>query len=448
MPPKLPKPMTGSSSSANKVQKPKEAESKPSEMLLGGLRVGRDGITFSNPDDSAALPGNMAHIDDLVFVRELGKGASGTVGLYKHKTGADRYAVKKINIAGKTSRDTATCAAEIRNVFAMPSPNAVRLFNAFVRDGQLLLIMEYMDGGNLEELLLKQPVLGEAACSYVSCQMLSALQSMHRKNAVVDHSSQRKTVHRDIKPANVMLSRDAHIKLADFGVAGSADSIGLASFVGTATYMSPERIKGQRYGTASDIWSLGIVVAQMLLGRYPFKSVSGGFMALLKEVTSTQRLNLGPEFSVEAQDFIDQCLKQDSDTRSSAADLLEHPWIRKHNGSDQNRADPTLPSSPTNHSGQLAFRDIMSAVGIARERSMNMSSLSQPSTPAVAAQGAPQTPLVPVRGNGDHLASAVAPAAAAAAPVASMTTVATTTSSAADAAATPAPPSGAPPTML
>jgi len=393
MPPKLPKPMTGSSTSANKVQKPKADEDKPREMTLGSLRVGHNGITFANPEDSASLPSTMVSLDDLVFVRELGKGASGTVGLYKHKGSSDRYAVKKINIAGKTSRDTATCAAEIRNVFAAPSPNAVRLFNAFVREGQLLLIMEYMDGGNLEELLLKQPVLSEPACSYVACQMLSALASMHRKNAVVDHANQRKTVHRDIKPANVMLSRDAHIKLADFGVAGSADSIGLASFVGTATYMSPERIKGQRYGTASDIWSLGIVVAQMLLGRYPFKSVSGGFMALLKEVTSTQRLMLGADFSAEAQDFIDQCLRQDSATRASAADLLEHPWIRKYNGTDQHPDDDDEPATPTNHTGQSSFRDVMSTVGIAREKSMM--SLSTPSTPAVAAGAAPQTPLVP-----------------------------------------------------
>jgi serine/threonine protein kinase len=370
MPAPLPKPVSKAKVAPKPVQDP-----APREMTLGSLCVGYHGITFANLDDSGQLPSNMVSLDDLQFVRELGKGASGTVGLYKHRNSGERYAVKKINVANKTSRDASVGAAEVRSVLAAPSPNAVRLFNAFVREGHLLLVMEYMDGGNLEELLERQPKLPENATSYAASQLLQALASLHRKQAVVDHQTERKTVHRDIKPANVMLSRDAAIKIADFGVAGSADSIGLASFVGTATYMSPERIKGQRYGTESDIWSLGIVTAQMLLGRYPFRSVNGGFMALLKEVTSTQRLSLEGEFSPEAQDFLDLCLKQDSAQRASADALLNHPWITKHN---------------VDSSGMHSLRNVMAAVGLARQASaLSTSSQSQPATPAVSAQPAP-----------------------------------------------------------
>jgi serine/threonine protein kinase len=345
----------------------------PSEMTLGSLRVGHSGISFANPDDSGILPPIIVALDDLVFVRELGKGASGTVGLYKHKITGDKFAVKKINVTGKTSRDAVAGAAEVRNVFATPSPNAVRLFNAYIRDGHLLLLMEYMDGGNLEELLEKQPQLPEPAAAYVATQLLQALASLHRKQAGVDHSKEKKTVHRDIKPANVMLSKDGEIKIADFGVAGSADSIGLASFVGTATYMSPERIKGQRYGTESDIWSVGIVIAQLLLGRYPFKSVNGGFMALLKEVTTTHRLEL-PEadhFTPAAQDFLDMCLKQDSAQRETADTLLQHPWIVE---------------AAVDYGGLKAFRTTLASVGISRQGSITSvlsgSTTSQPATPA------------------------------------------------------------------
>lgn len=385
MPPLPPKPKRAPPTAASSASPAQQSGSTPHEMTLGTLRIGYHGITFASPDDSGQLPPTLVSLDDLVFVRELGKGASGTVGLYKQKSTGDRFAVKKINVMNKKPQDTPTGAAEIRNVFATPSPNAVRLFNAFVRDGCLLLLMEYMDGGNLEELLDKQPVLPEAAASYVASQILAALANLHRKASVVDHQRERKTVHRDIKPANVMLSRDGEIKIADFGVAGSADSIGLASFVGTATYMSPERIKGQRYGTESDIWSLGIVVAQLLLGRYPFKSVSGGFMALLKEVTTTQRLILDGNFSPEAQDFVDQCLKQESTQRAPAAVLLEHPWITRFSPAKTGEESP----------GRQVFREVMSSAGISRQASIVSASGSQPATPATVPTAAPSTPLVP-----------------------------------------------------
>lgn len=308
----------------------------PSDVEIGSIRVGHAGITTVNPDEQHLLP-KTVNIDDLSFIKELGHGAAGSVSLYKHRESGDKFAVKKINVQGKTQAMQAG-AAEIRNVFATPSPNAVRLYNAFFRDSNLLLVMEYMDGGNLEELLEKQKKLPEPAAAYIACELLQALSQLHRKSRQVVETGkgaatgkERRQIHRDIKPANVMLSRTGAIKIADFGVAGSADSIGLASFVGTATYMSPERIKGERYGTASDIWSVGIVVAQILIGEYPFKSVGSGFMALLKEVTSRDSVVLSG-VTPEAQDFCDKCLRQVADERSSADELLRHPWIIAHNG--------------------------------------------------------------------------------------------------------------------
>ena len=380
-------PRTSSSASSNAMG----LDSAPKDISLGSVRVGHGGITFSGgssssldaaADASASSPTlpPMVSIDDLVFIKELGKGAAGSVNLYRHKDTKEKYAVKKVNVSGK-QQAMSLVAAEIRNVFVAPSPHAVQLLNAFYRDQNLLLVMEYMDGGNLGELLEKQPKLPEAAASYVAYALFSALNHLHRKHQVVDAKNEKRQIHRDIKPDNMMLSRSGAVKVADFGVAGSADSIGLASFVGTATYMSPERIKGERYGTPSDVWSAGIVVAQVLKGEYPFKAAGGGFMALLKEVTSFTRVDLNG-VSDEAQDFIALCLKQKEEDRATAEKLLQHPWILKYN-------------DPDNLVGQKEFSDVIRMVYPGRQSSTSSvakegangkdGSASEPATPTASA---------------------------------------------------------------
>lgn len=354
-----------------------ESSTCPTEIIVGNIKVSAAGVEFvgasSSRPDTASLTILPVKFDDLEKKAVLGEGVQGSVSKYQTKDRKQTYAVKKIPIPPKDSQAMKTVTNELRNIFADATDFTVKLYNAYYRNGSLYLLMEYMDWGNAEELCSKLyptpaataatasastksistpaaaaatpttprpssfslsasslPVLGEKSIAYMASQILHALSLLHTKQTLVtdDDSTARRQIHRDIKPANILLAVNGAVKLADFGVAANADSIGAQSFVGTATYMSPERIKGLKYGTPSDIWSCGVVIAEFLLGRYPFEKVKEGFMQLLKQVTTLETLDLSAgNASPEARDFINKCIRQKEEDRSSAESLLQHPWI-------------------------------------------------------------------------------------------------------------------------
>lgn len=290
------------------------------DVMDGKLRVGPDGISVINPGSpgSRDLLPPIVRLEDLVFERHLDRTEERNVSLYR-RAGTDsannerkeRYAVKELNI--KNQRDTLhVVAAEVGAAFSNRSEFTVGLRNAYLRNSTLSLVMEYMDGRSLADLLKNHVDLGESmpeeVAAYVTHRLLLALQCLHGTGAstpapfstgsspaaspglpgskpslhirssssgspstspLLFHGAKR-VVHRDVKPSNVLLNSSGAVKLADFGVAGSTDSIGLATFVGTVTYMSPERIHGKGYNTPSDVWSVGAVAAEMLLGHHPF----------------------------------------------------------------------------------------------------------------------------------------------------------------------------------
>lgn len=148
--------------------------------------------------------------------------------------------------------------------------------------GRVCMVMEYMDGGTLQDFVTRREVLSEPALAAVARSVLRGLAEMHAQHQI----------HRDIKPSNILLNRQGRVKISDFGVVREFNQTTSVAqtFTGTLTYMSPERIMESDYSYPSDVWSLGMVSCVIYLGLSPFgKAISKIFATL---VTSRFYLHL------------------------------------------------------------------------------------------------------------------------------------------------------------
>ena len=180
--------------------------------------------------------GDKLALSEFKTVRVLGEGTSGVVKLVKHRPTSGRYAMKVIQL-GCSEQERKQILIEVKTLHKSHVPGIITFFDAFYADNAVHIILEYMDCGSLAGVLKRHGSLPEPLLARVSGDMLGGLAHLHRVL---------KVVHRDIKPSNVLLNSRGEVKLADFGMSGQLASTfsRLASWVGTAAYMSPERISG------------------------------------------------------------------------------------------------------------------------------------------------------------------------------------------------------------
>lgn len=147
--------------------------------------------------------------------------------------------------------------------------------------------------------------------------------------------NEHRILHRDVKPSNILVNSRGNIKLCDFGVSGELINSIADTFVGTSTYMSPERIKGAKYSVKSDVWSLGLTLLELAIGRFPFdtdgssagtRASAGpmGILDLLQKIVNepAPRLPKNKAFPPSLEKMIERCLIKDPDLRPSPQELL------------------------------------------------------------------------------------------------------------------------------
>lgn len=213
---------------------------------------------------------------------------------------------------------------ELKILGACQHPNIVGYYGAFDDGkGELSIIMEYMDCGALDDVCKTVGALPENVLGAVTVGVLNGLLYLKTQ----------KVMHRDVKPSNILLSADGSVKVCDFGVSGTIDLNSMAkSFVGTQSYMAPERLQGKPYTSQSDVWSLGLSLLELATGKYPLQPEKGRvptLFELLEIIVKNDPPQLPTEgdFSADFRSFIHDCLLKDSSRRPSPLDLLGHNWI-------------------------------------------------------------------------------------------------------------------------
>jgi len=218
----------------------------------------------SECEDATENEGHPTQIDRFVIRRQLGEGAFGRVYLADDPQLNRKVAVKVARAHRFSSRQAADrFLEEARFNARLNHPGIVSVYDAG-RDGKhVYIVLEYVPGHTLEELLDRRPLRPAKAAELVA-KIADAL----------DYAHEQKCYHRDLKPGNILLDEQGQPHIADFGLALSGEDrkAGTKQIVGTPAYMSPEQVRGttKRQNGRTDIWSLGVILYQMLTGKQPF----------------------------------------------------------------------------------------------------------------------------------------------------------------------------------
>ncbi|XP_076173587.1 extracellular signal-regulated kinase 2 isoform X2 [Ptiloglossa arizonensis] len=301
-----------------------------------------------------------AHVNrNYDIVRRLGKGAYGIVWKAIDKKNRETVAVKKIFDAFRDQTDAQRTFREIMFLQSFANhENIVRLLGLHKanNDRDIYLVFEYMET-DLHNVIKKGNILQDIHKVYIMYQLFKAIKYIHSGNVI----------HRDLKPSNVLLNAKCHCKIADFGLARSVTQIGegdgetasdptLTDYVATRWYRAPEiLVASKRYTKGIDMWSLGCILGEMLLGKPLFPgsstinqverimatlplptkedllSVSAGYgINLLKKTPSVPRRSLKdllPQVSKDALGLISNLILFNPNHRLTAVEALEHPYV-------------------------------------------------------------------------------------------------------------------------
>lgn len=282
--------------------------------------------TTQQPTTTAAAASTLAV--DLEKIHVLGHGNGGTVYKVVQKKTSNVYALKVVH-ADSDPMMRRQIFREMEILRRTDSPFVVHCHEIFEKpDGDIAIMMEYMDAGTLDSLLKNGCRFTEQTLADVARQVLNGLNYLHAH----------KIIHRDIKPANLLVNKNMEVKIADFGVSKimcrTLDACN--SYVGTCAYMSPERFDPDTHGAnyngySGDIWSLGLTMLELYMGHFPFLPAGQkpDWATLMCAICFGEPPSLPEGVSDEFRSFIECCLQKDSSKRWTAAQLLSHPFCRQ-----------------------------------------------------------------------------------------------------------------------
>ena len=256
------------------------------------------------------------------FKRVLGQGSFACVKLAEHKQDKSQWAVKILKKDALNLNDTESLENEMSIVQQVTHPNIVRTKEVYDTPHFCFVVMECMKGGELFDRIVRQEHYSDLEAKEAFWQMTDAIAYCHGKNIV----------HRDLKPENLLYSDAsdaAKLKLADFGLAQMVkpDEM-LHHACGTPGYIAPEILCGTAYGSAVDMWSLGVILYILICGFPPFYDEDE--KELFRSIKTANFEFVSPywdDVSPEARDLVTKLLVLDPKKRLTATEALQHTWL-------------------------------------------------------------------------------------------------------------------------
>ena len=261
-------------------------------------------------------------IDDFELGRPLGKGKFGQVWLAKEKSRGYIVAlkiIKKTEIRG--CENTRQLRREVEIHTNLCSENIIRLYGYFYDAESVYLVLEYAGNGEFFKILTAARKFGEKTAAEYILQVSNALFHMHRLNVI----------HRDLKPENMLLGSDNKVKIADLGWAVRNIDKRRYTYCGTLEYLAPEMYTKFNHDKSLDMWCLGILCYEFLMGNPPFESKVRSPRETYEKV-KTLSYTIPDHISEEAKSFISSLLVVSAEKRMKVEMVPRHSWIIKHCG--------------------------------------------------------------------------------------------------------------------
>ncbi|KAM4030299.1 aurora kinase A isoform 1-T2 [Anomaloglossus baeobatrachus] len=254
-------------------------------------------------------------LEDFEIGRPLGKGKFGNVYLAREKQSKFILALK---VLFKSQLEKAGVEHQLRREVEIQShlrhPNILRLYGYFHDTTRVYLILDYAPRGELYRELQRFTRFDEQRSATYITELADALLYCHSK----------KVIHRDIKPENLLLGSNGELKIADFGWSVHAPSSRRTTLCGTLDYLPPEMIEGRMHDEKVDLWSLGVLCYEFLVGKPPFETETN--QETYRRISKVE-FQYPPYVLDGARDLISKLLKHNPNHRLPLRDVLEHPWI-------------------------------------------------------------------------------------------------------------------------
>uniref|UniRef100_A0A8C9HTV1 Serine/threonine-protein kinase Nek9 n=1 Tax=Piliocolobus tephrosceles TaxID=591936 RepID=A0A8C9HTV1_9PRIM len=303
------------------------------------------GCGDSSPGPSASqgprAGGGTAEQEELHYIpiRVLGRGAFGEATLYRRTEDDSLVVWKEVDLTRLSEKERRDALNEIVILALLQHDNIIAYYNHFMDNTTLLIELEYCNGGNLYDKILRQKdkLFEEEMVVWYLFQIVSAVSCIHKAGIL----------HRDIKTLNIFLTKANLIKLGDYGLAKKLNSeYSMAeTLVGTPYYMSPELCQGVKYNFKSDIWAVGCVIFELLTLKRTFDATNP-LNLCVKIVQGIRAMEVdSSQYSLELIQMVHSCLDQDPEQRPTADELLDRPLLRKRRREMEEKV--TLLNAPT-----------------------------------------------------------------------------------------------------